>query len=607
MTATLQTHPGEVDVQQTDGPTDASLLSVSHLNVGFTKRGRLTPVVHDVSLSVERGRCHALVGESGSGKSVTARTLVGLTGAGAAVSADRLSLAGRGGEHDLTSLDLATWRDVRGGRIGFVLQDALLSLDPLRPVGREIDEVLRLHTNLSSGQRRRRVIELLSDVGVPEPELRAGQRPDQLSGGLRQRALIASALAGEPDLLVADEPTTALDATVQRQVLGLIHQAKDRGVGVLLISHDLSVVGDLAETVSVMHDGHIVEEGPAEQILGDPQHAYTKSLLAAVPGPHTRGRRLSTVPDGAVPDGAVPDGAVPDGAGRPGADATQDSTRREPDTAVGQEDVVLQAEGLRKAFRTPAGHHQAVDGVSFELRRGRTLGIVGESGSGKSTTARIALGLEEPDAGEVRLDGAAFSGVPERHRRKQRRKIAVVQQDPLSAFDPRWTTEKILLDAIRERVPRAEREQRVAKLLDLVRLPASVAGRHPLTLSGGQRQRIAIARALASRPEVIVLDEAVSALDVSVQAQVLDLLVDLRDRLGLSYLFISHDLGVIAHLADDVLVMKDGRVVEHADVDTIFTSPADAYTAELVSSTRPDHPTSALPDDHATPTRKDLS
>ncbi|MGO3088759.1 MAG: dipeptide ABC transporter ATP-binding protein [Galactobacter sp.] len=594
MTATLQTLTVEARLHPGEAPVDTSLLQVSHLDVGFAKHGGITPVVHNVSLRVERGRCHALVGESGSGKSVTARTLVGLTGAGSSVRADRLTLAGKAGEQDLASLDPAEWRRVRGGRIGFVLQDALLSLDPLRPVGREIDEVLRLHTDRSADQRRRRVIELLSDVGVPEPELRAGQRPDQLSGGLRQRALIASALAGEPDLLVADEPTTALDATVQRQVLGLIHQAKERGVGVLLISHDLSVVGDLAETVSVMNHGRIVEEGPAEQILGDPQHAYTKSLLAAVPGPHTRGRRLSAVPDGAVPNSAAPAGVVPDGG--------------EPATAVGHEnDVVLQASGLRKAFRTPSGHHQAVDKVSFELRRGRTLGIVGESGSGKSTTARIALGLEDPDAGTVHLDGAAFSGVPERHRRRLRRKIAVVQQDPLSAFDPRWTTEKILLDAIRSRVPRAQRQQRVAKLLDLVRLPASVAARHPLTLSGGQRQRIAIARALASRPEVIVLDEAVSALDVSVQAQVLDLLVDLRDRLGLSYLFISHDLGVIAHLADDVLVMKDGRVVEHADVDTIFTDPGDPYTAELVSSTRPDRPAATDPASTRLAADKDLS
>jgi peptide/nickel transport system ATP-binding protein len=584
MTATLQTSASTTTDHQGTG-TD--LLTVSHLDVGFRKASGSTHVVHDVSLSVRRGRCHALVGESGSGKSVTARTLVGLTGAGAEIRADRLTLAGRtdgAADQDLTSLTRAAWRDVRGGRIGFVLQDALLSLDPLRPVGREIDEVLRLHTDLSSGLRRRRVVELLTDVGVPQPELRAGQRPDQLSGGLRQRALIASALAGEPDLLVADEPTTALDATVQRQVLGLIHQAKDRGVGVLLISHDLSVVGDLAETVSVMHQGRIVEEGPAEQVLGDPRHDYTKSLLAAVPGPHTRGRRLSAVADGPALD--VP---AHDGADRAGADGTRAASERVPDTGVGhQDDVVLEARGLSKAFRTPSGHHQAVDAVSFALRRGRTLGIVGESGSGKSTTARIALGLEEPDSGEVLLDGTVFSGLPERRRRAKRRKIAVVQQDPLSAFDPRWTTERILLDAVRERVPRAQRAARVAHLLGLVRLPATVAGRHPLTLSGGQRQRVAIARALASRPEVMVLDEAVSALDVSVQAQVLDLLVEMRDRLGLSYLFISHDLGVIAHLADDVLVMKDGRVVEHGDVDTIFTSPADPYTAELVSSTRKD-------------------
>jgi len=595
----------------TTGTAPSPLLQVSHLDVGFRPRGShaVRPVVQDVSLSLPRGGCLALVGESGSGKSVTARTLVGLTGAGATVSAESLVLGGATPERDLdlASLDAAQWRRVRGGRIGFVLQDALVSLDPLRPVGREIDEVLRLHTELNRTERSHRVRELLASVGVPEPQLRAGQRPDQLSGGLRQRALIASALAGEPELLVADEPTTALDVTVQAQVLELLDQARGRGVGVLLISHDLSVVARLADTVAVMRGGRIVEQGPARSVLEDPQHEYTRALLAAVPSFATRGRRLSLdagAPEAAEPGASVPDASVhstalPDAAGSapagtapaaPSAShvapAQATRTGRGEHAASGKDDtrgdVVLQATSLRKAFRTPGGTHVAVADVSLALRRGRTLGIVGESGSGKSTTARLVLGLTEPDAGEVTLDGEAWAPLPEGRRRGRRRRISVVAQDPLSSFDPRWRVERIIADALPARLPRAERAARVTRLLGQVGLTDAVAHRLPLTLSGGQRQRVAIARALASEPEVIVLDEAVSALDVSVQAQVLDLLARLRDEFGLSYLFISHDLGVIAHLSDDVLVMRRGEVVESGDVRSVLTAPQHPYTQELV-------------------------
>jgi peptide/nickel transport system ATP-binding protein len=550
-------------VELTPAGSGTPLLSVRGLTVGFRRDGHVRPVVHDLSFDLPAGACVAIVGESGSGKSVTARALVGLVGEGSVVSAERLTL----GDVDLTSVPDRRWREIRGRRVGFILQDALVSLDPLRPVGREIEEALRLHGWTSRDARRRKVLDLLTSVGVPVPELRARQRPGELSGGLRQRALIASALALDPELILADEPTTALDVTVQAQVLELLGQRKRQGASIVLISHDLSVVAHLADSVLVMKGGHIVESGPADEVLRNPQHEYTQRLLRAVPGASTRGRRLS-----------------PDAPPRVPAAAARSAER-----FAGVDGPVLEATGLVKRFRAPDGSRStAVDGVSFRLERGTTLGIVGESGSGKSTTARIALALETPDAGEVTLLGQPWSAVPESRRRALRGRISVVYQDPLSSFDPRWNTERILLDAVSaEDYPDARaRGERVRELLEQVGLGEEVLRRFPLTLSGGQRQRVAIARALASSPSVLVLDEAVSALDVSVQAQILDLLVVLQRELGLSYLFISHDLGVIHHLSDTVLVMKDGVVVERGDAEQILTAPAHPYTQQLVRSLR---------------------
>lgn len=543
----------------------APRLRVRDLRVGFSRAGRVHEVVHGVSFDLGVGRCVAIVGESGSGKSVTARTLVGLTGAGAVVDADAIRL---GGADNAASIDLKTqtdrsWRGIRGRRIGFVQQDALVSLDPLRPVGAEIDEALRLHGWRDRAARRRKVVELLDSVDVPRPEMRARQRPGELSGGLRQRALIASALALDPEVIIADEPTTALDVTVQAQVLSLLRQAKAKGTSIILISHDLSVVASLADDILVMRDGEVLEQGEAASVLASPQHPYTQTLVDAVPGGHTRGERL-------VPQtGIVPSLHLA---------RAETGERGAP---------VLEARDLVKRFVTPDGRLTwAVDHVSFTLRRGETLGIVGESGSGKSTTARIALALEKADAGEVQLLGRPWSAVSEQQRRALRSRIGVVYQDPLSSFDPRWNTERVLLDAIPADagLNRSQRTRRVRDLLAQVALPDAVAERFPLRLSGGQRQRIAIARALATSPEILVLDEAVSALDVSVQAQILDLLVDLQDEYGLSYLFISHDLGVIHHMSDRVLVMKNGVVVEEGGSDAIFHTPGHPYTQELVAS-----------------------
>ena len=516
-------------------------------------------VVRDVSFTLAPGKTLALVGESGSGKSVTARSLIGLAGAGARVTARTLSYGGQ----DLLGLSERGWRGLRGKGIGFVLQDALVSLDPLRPVGKEILEVLTTHRWGDRRSRTERVIELLDKVGVPEPELRARQRPDQLSGGLRQRALIASALALSPGLVIADEPTTALDATVQAQILQVLQEIKARGDSLLIISHDLAVVAQLADEVLVLRHGVVVEQGPMQQVLRTPSHPYTQALLDAVPAEHARGTRLSSHNSGQV--------VQP----RPGADSP----------------VLLKASGLGKRYIGPDQQsRQVVDDVSFELRAGRTLGIVGESGSGKTTVARIVLGLLEPDAGQVQFLGHAWAGagadrVAEKDRRVHRRDISVIYQDPLSSFDPRWSIGQILADALDVAgVAASQQPARIRELLEQVRLPAELATRRPLQLSGGQRQRVAIARAIASNPKVIICDEPVSALDVSVQAQVLDLLADLQASLGLAYLFISHDLGVIRHVSDEVLVMRRGQVVESAPVEDLFEHPKHAYTQRLLGA-----------------------
>ena len=534
----------------------ATRLRVENLRVAFAVDGVHRDVVSGVSFELTPGECVAIVGESGSGKSVTARALVGLAGRNAIVEADALELH----HEDARAFTARQWRRVRGRDVGFILQDALVSLDPLRPVRAEIAEALRLHNWGDRAARSRRVVELLTRVGVPFPDVRARQRPGQLSGGLRQRALIASAIALDPDIVIADEPTTALDVTVQAQVLAELAKMKQHGASIILISHDLSVVAQLADQILVMQGGAVLEQGTATEVLGAPVHDYTKALIAAVPSEHTRGRALSPTP---VPAAATVGGSHPV-----------------------SESPVLEATGLVKRFGAPDGTvNRAVDGVSFAVAAGETLGIVGESGSGKSTTAKLVLGLEKLDGGTVRLLGQDWSTVSERRRRRLRPRISVVYQDPLSSFDPRWNVERILLDALPSAgLSQAARRSRVLELLELVGLPAEVLGRFPLRLSGGQRQRVAIARALAPRPSLIVLDEAVSALDVTIQAQILDLLVALQRSSGVSYLIISHDLGVISHLSDRVLVMKDGHIVEEGTPDEIFQRPQHPYTRELIAS-----------------------
>jgi peptide/nickel transport system ATP-binding protein len=568
------------------------LLTVEGLSVRF---GDLQ-AVRDVSFGLSHGECLAIVGESGSGKSVTARSLVGLAGDRATVTARRLDLGGT----DLAALTERTWRQVRGRRIGLVLQDALVSLDPLRTAGEEIAEALRAHSTVPGSRVPGRVLELLADVGIPEPEERAGQYPHQLSGGLRQRALIASAIAAGPQLLVADEPTTALDVTVQAQILALIERLKGQGTAVLLISHDLAVVARLADRIAVMYGGLVVEHGPTRQVLDSPRHPYTRALVAAVPSPGARGARLSLpAHEGPAPgENGCPYAARctladhrcraelpvtgPVRCWHPTTGAIVWERSPYPARETSEGPALLQVGNVSKSFKG----REAVREVSLRLEPGETVGIVGESGSGKTTLARIVLGLVPPDQGTVSFRGAPWSEVPERRRRSLRRSIQTIVQDPLGSFDPRSTVGGILNEALAlAGVARGTaRRSRADHLLDQVGLPSTVLRRRPSELSGGQRQRVAIARALAPDPELLVCDEPVSALDVSVQAQILDLLADLKAGLALSLLFISHDLGVIHHLSDRIAVMKDGRIVESGEATALFGAPAHPYSRELFAA-----------------------
>ena len=541
-------------------PGRGPALLVRGLSVGFGGVPGTNPLVDDVSFEVAPGECLAIVGESGSGKSLTARSLLGLAGAGSWLRADELSLGGA----SVLGLGEAAWRRRRGRDVGLVLQDALVSLDPLRPIGREIGDSLRLHTNLSAAARARRVLELLAEVGLPDGELRVGQRSGQLSGGQRQRALIASAIALRPPLLIADEPTTALDVTVQARILDLFEELLHAGTALVLISHDLAVVSRIADRVAVMSGGRIVETGATRALLTDPQHPETRRMIAAVPAGRPRGTRLSAQDRPHRPARVVVPAAVPAAASQTVGEAGSP--------------VVLEASGLVKSFRMPdRSRLLAVNDVSFTLDRGTTLGIVGESGSGKTTLARLLLALESPDSGEVRVLGEAWTGVPERARRPRRAALGAVYQDALASFDPRLTAGAILRDVV------GSADQSV-ELLDRVGLAASVLGRRPLELSGGQRQRLGIARALANRPQILICDEPVSALDMTVQAQVLDLLDELQRDLGLSLVFISHDLGVVQHVSDRIVVIENGAVVESGATGQVFAAPAHPYTRRLLDA-----------------------
>jgi len=535
--------------------TEQVLLSVEGLQVRF---GSDEPVVRGVDLRVSRGQTVAVVGESGSGKSTTAAAILGLLSPGGRITDGRITFDGA----DITSAGRRLMRSIRGREIGYVPQDPMTNLNPVWKVGFQVREALRVNTD--GRDARRRAVQLLADAGMPDPAKQAGRYPHQLSGGMCQRALIAIGLAGRPRLLIADEPTSALDATVQRQVLDHLQRLTDElGTALLLITHDLALAAERAEQVVVIHRGQVVESGAAQSILRDPAHEYTQRLVAAAPSVTARDKRATEIRERVAAEAAERAGA--------------------------RDDIVVVSK-LTKTYPETGGlpwrraEFLAVDAVSFKVRRASTLAIVGESGSGKSTVARMVLGLLQPTSGSVVFDGTDVGAV--RKTLAFRRRIQPVFQNPYSSLDPMYPVFRAIEEPLRiHRVgDRRQREQTVRELLEQVALPSSVFDRLPRELSGGQRQRVAIARALALRPDVLVCDEAVSALDVLVQAQILDLLGELQANLGLTYLFISHDLAVVRQISDDVLVMRGGRVVEHAPTEAVFTSPSHEYTRLLLEA-----------------------
>ncbi|MCE0508369.1 ABC transporter ATP-binding protein [Microbacterium sp. KKR3/1] len=541
-------------------PDQVPLLSVRDLKVAFRTQEGLREVLHGVSFDVLPGETVAIVGESGSGKSTTATAIIDLLAGTGQVTGGSITLDGR----ELTTLGRKEMEAVRGRDIGFVPQDPMSSLNPVWSIGFQVKEAVRAN-GIAQGRAavKARTVEVLQQAGLADAERRLHQYPHQFSGGMRQRALIGIGLAANPKLLIADEPTSALDVTVQRVILD--HMAtltRDKGTSVLLITHDLGLAAERAEKIIVMNGGNIVEAGPSRQILEDPQHPYTKRLVSAAPS--VASKRIQAV----VADRGI---------------ETREDLAAIPPT--------VRVAGLTKDYKIRQGNFRseafrAVDDVSFEIPRGKTLALVGESGSGKSTVAKMVLKLEDPTSGTIEIDGRDVSNLSRAQSFGLRRRMQPVFQDPYGSLDPlrnigNTIAEPLQIHGVGDR---ASQRERVNELLEQVALPQALASRYPSELSGGQRQRVAIARALALKPDIIVLDEAVSALDVLVQDQVLNLLADLQSELGLTYLFITHDLAVVRVSSDLVCVMEKGKIVEQGTVDEIFANPQEEYTERLLQA-----------------------
>ena len=551
-----------------------ALLSVRELAVDF-RAGRESTLaaLKGISFEIPVNSTVALVGESGSGKSVTALAILGLLPGNASVRAGaKIEYLGR----DLLSLSRRELQSLRGTGISMVFQEPMSSLNPVFSVGFQLCEVLTEHLGLSAGEARSRSIELLAEVGIPAPGTKIDAYPFQLSGGQQQRVMIAMAIACEPKLLIADEPTTALDVTVQKQILELVAALqRKRRMSVLFITHDLTVVGEVADSVVVMRDGEVRERGTAREIFESPQDAYTKALLACRPRIDARPRRLPVIADFLGP---------------PSAEIEAGGQRQR--GVQGDEEIVLEARHLSKSFYSRHGwlgrkEFKAVRDVSFKLPRGKTLGLVGESGSGKSTLGLMLVRLHEASGGEVWFEGRNLLATPRKALLEVKRRIQIVFQNPYASLNPRFTAGQVLMEPMRiHSIGAGERERRrlACELLDRVGLPAAGFFKYPHEFSGGQRQRIAIARCLTMKPDVLICDESVSALDVSIQAQLLNLLQELQDEYRMSYLFISHDLAVVKYMADEVLVMSEGAIVEAAGSDVIYANPQHPYTKKLLAS-----------------------
>ena len=560
-----------------------NLLEVKNLTVDFISASK-APVraVESVSFVIPRERTVALVGESGSGKSVSALAIMGLLPPQNAIVGLHSSI-----EYDkrsLLSLSRSDWQLIRGSRIAMIFQDPMTSLNPVYTVGFQLAEMLKVHKHFSNKQAAARACELLEEVGIPEPQKRVNAYPHELSGGQQQRVMIAMALACEPELLIADEPTTALDVTVQRQILLLLAELRERRrMAMLFITHDLGLVSEVADHAVVMRKGTVREAGPVRTLFSQPQDPYTKALLSCRPSIDRQGKRLLTIDDWMSTSSA--ESAALSIA--PSIDAPAVSVAK-----PNLDQPLLEVQGLRKVFKRSGPWFQsddfvAVENVSFQLMRGQTVGLVGESGSGKTTVGLCLLRLHEATAGKVFFDGKNLFDMSNAEFAAYKRRLQIVFQNPYASLNPRFTVGEILSEPMQLHgigSNSADWEKQSLSLLDKVGMPASALKRYPFEFSGGQRQRIAIARSLSLSPEVVVLDEAVSALDVSVQAQVLNLLKDLQKELGLSYLFISHDLEVVRYMSDALLVMNKGHVVEQGDAAQIYQSPQHAYTQTLLAA-----------------------
>ncbi|MEO5691988.1 MAG: ABC transporter ATP-binding protein [Usitatibacter sp.] len=551
-----------------------SLLSVRNLDIRFRVDRKSEPfrAVKGISFDVPPNSTVALVGESGSGKSVSAMAILGLLPENAIVGAESQVIYGG---RNLLKSSLQDLQSLRGKDISVIFQEPMTSLNPVFTVGEQIGESLRLHMGMSSAQAKARVIELLNEVGIPNPQLRVNSYPHEMSGGQQQRVMIAMAIACEPKLLIADEPTTALDVTIQKQLLDLIAglQEKHR-MAVLFITHDLGVVGEIADHVVVMQGGEIQEQGSIRQIFENPQHPYTKALLACRPRLDRRPKRLPVIDDFMKSDG------------RP-----LHLEERHRGTAP-DDQIILEVKGLNKTFFLKEGFFgkraiPAVKNVSFRLAKGKTLGLVGESGSGKTTVGLTLMRLHAATSGEVLFEGRDLLKLSEREMMAYRRRIQIIFQNPYASLNPRFTVGQILVEPMKIHSIGKDENERVGMafaLLKRVGLTEQSFYKYPHEFSGGQRQRIAIARCLTMKPDVLICDESVSALDVSVQAQVLNLLQDLQDEYHMSYIFISHDLAVVKYISDQVMVMSDGAIVEIADSDEIYRDPKQEYTRKLLSS-----------------------
>ncbi|MCK6161471.1 MAG: ABC transporter ATP-binding protein [Corynebacterium striatum] len=542
------------------------LLEMKDVHISFESSTGTVEAVRGVNMTIYPGQSVAIVGESGSGKSTTAMSILGLLPGTGKVTKGQILFEGE----DITHYNDKQFEALRGNKIGLVPQDPMSNLNPVWRIGTQVEESLKANNVLEGSEREQRVVEILEEAGLPDAARRAKQYPHEFSGGMRQRALIGIGLAARPKLLIADEPTSALDVTVQKTILDhLGHLAEELGNAVLFITHDLGLAAERAEHLIVMHRGRIVESGPSREILRAPEHPYTQRLVTAAPS--LASSRIRAAQETGVESTEL-------------KAATSHSANIE-------DEAVISVRNLNKEFdiRGQRGEKKllkAVDDVSFDIRRGTTMALVGESGSGKSTVANMVLGLLSPTSGTIEFEGKDTSKLSKKELFQLRRKMQVVFQNPYGSLDPMYSIYKCIEEplALHKVGNRKEREARVAELLDMVAMPRSAMRRYPNELSGGQRQRIAIARALALHPEVIVLDEAVSALDVLVQDQIIKLLAQLQSELKLSYLFITHDLAVVRQTADDVVVMRKGKVMEAGTSGAIFNNPQEEYTRNLINS-----------------------